>query len=149
VLFSLQARGFTHSDMRALLAQLLGLDPAYDPLSAGWSYDLCRLRLRGLIQRFHTAIVTNPPFHAASTLASIRGRSTRCSCKSHEYGRVNRKNQNFKGLTRLGTNHASEIKQPPEEPGVDRTGFGPERKGSSPVALGDGRPAERFRLPLL
>ena len=32
VLFSLQARGFTHSDMRALLAQLLGLDPAQYPL---------------------------------------------------------------------------------------------------------------------
>ncbi|MGH8583512.1 MAG: hypothetical protein ACREWG_12160 [Gammaproteobacteria bacterium] len=50
VLFSLQARGFTHANLRALLAQLLGLDPAHYPL-ARMSYDLHRLRLHGLIQR--------------------------------------------------------------------------------------------------
>jgi len=49
-LFSLQARGFTHSDMRALLAQLLGLDPAHYP-QGRMSYDLRRLRLHGLIAR--------------------------------------------------------------------------------------------------
>ncbi len=50
VLFSLQARGFTNSDMRALLAQLLGLDPAHYP-QGRMSYDLRRLRLHGLIER--------------------------------------------------------------------------------------------------
>ena len=50
VLFSLQARGFTNADTRALLAQLLGLDPAHYPLGR-MSYDLRRLRLHGLIER--------------------------------------------------------------------------------------------------
>jgi hypothetical protein len=51
VLFSLQARSFTNCDMRALLAQLLGLDPAHYPRGR-MSYDLRRLRLHGLIERF-------------------------------------------------------------------------------------------------
>ena len=50
---------------------------------------------------------------------------------------------------KVGSEPRVGIKQPPEEPGVDRTSFGPERKRSSPVPLGDGRSAERFRLPLL
>jgi hypothetical protein len=50
VLFSFQLRGFTNSEMRALLAQLLGLDPAHYP-AGRMSYDLRRLRLHGLIQR--------------------------------------------------------------------------------------------------
>ncbi|MGH8564034.1 MAG: hypothetical protein ACREXW_08045 [Gammaproteobacteria bacterium] len=50
VLFSLQTGGFTNSDMRALLAQLLGLDPAHYP-QGRMSYDLRRLRLHGLIER--------------------------------------------------------------------------------------------------
>ena len=50
VLFSLQARGFTNQEMRALLAQLLGQDP--DQYSAGrMTYDLRRLRLHGIVQR--------------------------------------------------------------------------------------------------
>lgn len=50
VLFSLQLRGFTNRVMRALLAQLLGLDPAH--ITPGrMSYDLRRLRLHGLIER--------------------------------------------------------------------------------------------------
>ena len=50
VLFSLQLRGFTNQEMRALLAQLLGLDPANYPVGR-MTYDLRRLRLHGLIQR--------------------------------------------------------------------------------------------------
>ena len=50
VLFSFQLRGFTNQQMRALLAQLLGLDPAHYPV-ARMTYDLRRLRLHGLIQR--------------------------------------------------------------------------------------------------
>ena len=50
VLFSLQARGFTNQEMRALLAQLLGQHP--DQYSAGrMTYDLRRLRLHGIVQR--------------------------------------------------------------------------------------------------
>jgi hypothetical protein len=69
------------------------------------------------------------------------GRSTRrSSCTGREYGRVKRTNQNLKGLTSVASKPRVGIKQPPEEPGVDRSGFAPERKGSSPVLLGDGRP---------
>ena len=50
VLFSLQARGFTNQEMRALLAQLLGQHP--DQYSAGrMTYDLRRLRLHGIVRR--------------------------------------------------------------------------------------------------
>ena len=49
-LFSFQLRGFTNQEMRALLAQLLGLDPAHYPVGR-MTYDLRRLRLRGLIER--------------------------------------------------------------------------------------------------
>ena len=50
VIFSLQLRGFTNQEMRALLAQLLGLDPANYPVGR-MTYDLRRLRLHGLIER--------------------------------------------------------------------------------------------------
>jgi hypothetical protein len=50
VVFSLQLRGFTNSQMRPLLAQLLGLDPANYPVGR-MTYDLRRLRLHGLIER--------------------------------------------------------------------------------------------------
>ena len=50
VLFSLQLRGFTNQEMRALLAQLLGLDPANYPVGR-MTYDLRRLRLHGIIER--------------------------------------------------------------------------------------------------
>jgi len=50
VLFSFQLRGFTNQEMRALLAQLLGLDPAHYPVGR-MTYDLRRLRLHGIIQR--------------------------------------------------------------------------------------------------
>src|SRR6202166_728366 len=50
VLFSLQLRGFNNQEMRALLAQLLGLDPANYPIGR-MTYDLRRLRLHGIIER--------------------------------------------------------------------------------------------------
>src|SRR5271170_3202875 len=50
VLFSFQLRGFTNQEMRALLAQLLGRDPAHYPVGR-MTYDLRRLRLHGLIER--------------------------------------------------------------------------------------------------
>ena len=50
VLFSLQLRGFTNQEMRPLLAQLLGLDPANYPIGR-MTYDLRRLRLHGVIER--------------------------------------------------------------------------------------------------
>jgi hypothetical protein len=50
VVFSLQLRGFTNSEMRVLLAQLLGLDPANYP-AGRMTYDLRRLRLHGIIER--------------------------------------------------------------------------------------------------
>lgn len=50
VVFSLQLRGFTNPEMRALLAQLLGLDPANYPVGR-MTYDLRRLRLHGSIER--------------------------------------------------------------------------------------------------
>ena len=50
VVFSFQLRGFTNSEMRALLAQLLGFDPANYPVGK-LTYDLRRLRLHGIIER--------------------------------------------------------------------------------------------------
>jgi hypothetical protein len=50
VVFSLQLRGFTNQEMRVLLAQLLGLDPANYPVGR-MTYDLRRLRLHGIIER--------------------------------------------------------------------------------------------------
>ncbi len=48
--FSFQLRGFTNSEMRVLLAQLLGFDPANYPVGK-LTYDLRRLRLHGIIER--------------------------------------------------------------------------------------------------
>src|SRR6202000_233821 len=50
VVFSLQLRGFTNQEIRPLLAQLLGLDPANYPIGK-MTYDLRRLRLHGIIER--------------------------------------------------------------------------------------------------
>src|SRR5260370_35777962 len=47
---SLQLRGFTNSEMRVLLAQLLGFDSANSP-AGKLTYDLRRLRLHGIIER--------------------------------------------------------------------------------------------------
>jgi hypothetical protein len=48
--FSLQLQGFTNAEVRALLAQLLGLDPVTYP-AGRMTYDLRRLRLHGIIER--------------------------------------------------------------------------------------------------
>jgi len=54
VIFSLQLRGFNNQEMRALVAQLLGVDPATYPIGR-MTYDLRRLRLHGIIERIpHT-----------------------------------------------------------------------------------------------
>jgi hypothetical protein len=50
MLCSLPLRGFTNQEMRALLAQLLGLDPAHYPIGR-MTYDLRRRRLHGLTER--------------------------------------------------------------------------------------------------
>src|SRR3954469_9317405 len=50
VVFSFQLRGFTNLQMRTLVAQLLGLDPAHYSLGR-MTYDLRRLRLHGIIER--------------------------------------------------------------------------------------------------
>ena len=50
VVFSFQLRGFTNLEMRTLVAQLLGLDPANYSLGR-MTYDLRRLRLHGIIER--------------------------------------------------------------------------------------------------
>jgi hypothetical protein len=50
VVFSLQLRGFNNREMRTLLAQLLGLDPANYSIGR-MTYDLRRLRLHGIIER--------------------------------------------------------------------------------------------------
>jgi hypothetical protein len=49
-MFSLQARGFTDAELRVLLAQMLGVDPAKYP-AGRMTYDLRRLRLHGIIER--------------------------------------------------------------------------------------------------
>jgi hypothetical protein len=50
VLFSFQLRGFTNLEMRAWMAQLLGLDPTHYP-AGRMTYDLRRLRLHGFTER--------------------------------------------------------------------------------------------------
>jgi hypothetical protein len=50
VVFSLQLRGFNNREMRTLLAQLLGFDPANYSIGR-MTYDLRRLRLHGIIER--------------------------------------------------------------------------------------------------
>jgi hypothetical protein len=50
VVFTLQVRGFNNREMRTLLAQLLGLDPASYPIGR-MTYDLRRLRLHAIIER--------------------------------------------------------------------------------------------------
>jgi len=50
VVFSLQLRGLTNLEMRTLVAQLVGLDPANYPLGR-MTYDLRRLRIHGIIER--------------------------------------------------------------------------------------------------
>jgi len=48
--FSLQLQGFTNSELRLLLAQMLGVDPQTYP-AGRMTYDLRRLRLHRIIER--------------------------------------------------------------------------------------------------
>lgn len=50
VIFSIQMRGFTNAELRTLLAQMLGFDPAQYP-AGRMTYDLRRLRLHSIIER--------------------------------------------------------------------------------------------------
>jgi hypothetical protein len=50
VTFSLQAHGFDNHQLRALMAQMLGIAPEHYP-AGRMTYDLRRLRLHGLIER--------------------------------------------------------------------------------------------------
>ena len=79
VVFRLLPDGFRNTDLRALLAPLLGLDPSL--MTQGrMSYDLRRLRLHGLIQRLpgtHRYIVTEHGFHLAVFLTRVHNRLLR------------------------------------------------------------------------
>ena len=79
VIFSLQLDGFRSKQFRELLAPLLGIDPAQ--LSSGRvSYDLRRLRLRGLIERIpstHRYRVTVEGLRVALFYARVHARIIR------------------------------------------------------------------------
>src|SRR4051794_5704820 len=77
--FRLLPHGFTNRDLRQLVAELLGIDPAQ--LSAGrMSYDLRRLRAHGLIARLphsHRYQVTDTGLHHALFLTRVHDRLLR------------------------------------------------------------------------
>jgi hypothetical protein len=79
VVFRLLPHGFANRDLRPLLAQLLGLDPAL--LTQGhMTYDLRRLRLHGLIARIpgsHRYQVTDFGLNAALFLTRAHNRLIR------------------------------------------------------------------------
>jgi hypothetical protein len=79
VMFQLLPHGFRNSDLRALLAPLLGLDPSL--MTPGrMSYDLRRLRLHGLNQRIpdtHRYTVTDHGFRLAVFLTRVHNRLLR------------------------------------------------------------------------
>ena len=79
VVFHLHPHGFRNTDLRALLAPLLGLDPSL--MTQGrMSYDLRRLRLHGLIERLpgtHRYTVTNRGFRLAVFLTRVHNRLVR------------------------------------------------------------------------
>jgi len=76
LIFRLLPHGFRNPDLRALLADLLGLSPT--TLSAGQiSYDLRRLRAHGLISRVpgtHRYRVTDTGLHHAKLITDIHTR---------------------------------------------------------------------------
>ena len=78
-MFRLLPHGFRNADLRALLAPLLGLDPAL--MTQGrMSYDLRRLHLHGLIQRIpdtHRHTVTAHGFHLTVFLTRVHNRLLR------------------------------------------------------------------------
>ena len=75
-LFRLQPNGFANQDLRALTAELRGLDPA--TVTAGQiTYDLRRLRVRGLITRIphtHRYRLTEHGLHTAMFLSAVHDR---------------------------------------------------------------------------
>ena len=75
-LFRLQPDGFANKDLRALTAELRGLDPA--TVTAGQiTYDLRRLRVRGLITRIphtHRYRPTEHGLHTAMFLSAVHDR---------------------------------------------------------------------------
>ena len=75
-LFRLQPDGFANKDLRALTAELRGLDPA--TVTAGQiTYDLRRLRVRGLITRIphtHRYRLTEHGLHTAMFLSAVHDR---------------------------------------------------------------------------
>ena len=79
VLFSFQLRGFTNQEMRALLAQLLGLDPAHYSVGR-MIHDLRRLRRKALIRRrprSNTYVLTPDGIRVANFYTKIYGRLLR------------------------------------------------------------------------
>ena len=74
--FRLQPHGFTNQNLRALTAQLRGLDPQF--VSPGqMTYDLRRLRLHGLIERVphtHRYQVTDDGLRTAMFLTRVHDR---------------------------------------------------------------------------
>jgi hypothetical protein len=79
LVFRLLPHGFRNSDLRALLAPLLGLAPA-DMTPGRMSYDLRRLRLHGLIERLpgtHRYTVTDHGFKIALFLTRAHTRLLR------------------------------------------------------------------------
>ena len=75
-LFRLQPDGFANKDLRALTAELRGLDPA--TVTAGQiTYDLRRLRVRGLITRIphtHRYRLTEHGLHTAMFISAVHDR---------------------------------------------------------------------------
>ena len=75
-LFRLQPDGFANKDLRALTAELRGLDPA--TVTAGQiTYDLRRLRVRGLITRIphtHRYRLTEHGLHTAMFISAAHDR---------------------------------------------------------------------------
>ena len=76
LLFRLQPNGFRNTDMRTLAAQLRGL-PAHDVSPGQITYDLRRLRVRGLIERIphsHRYRVTDLGLHTAMLITRVQER---------------------------------------------------------------------------
>jgi hypothetical protein len=78
VVFSFQLRGFTNSEMRVLLAQLLGFDPANYPVGK-LTYDLRRLRLHGIIERIPRSHRFNSQQMDSALPCSFLGPTPGCS----------------------------------------------------------------------
>jgi hypothetical protein len=79
LVFRLQPDGFTNTDLRTHLAQLLGVNPGAWPAGRA-SYDLRRLRLHGLIERIpktHRYRVTDTGLHHAMFLTRVHNRLIR------------------------------------------------------------------------